>query len=249
MSAPFIIDHIIFILFGLLLPVNSMFRAKQQLQAVEEWDTYMKVAVYRGNSLFLWFIALVVIMVWMLTGRPLAILGFQPPIPESWPIIGLITGIFIVVYAIDVGTDLIHSKAREKARKHLYKYTPFIPATSYEMRQFMLVAVTAGICEEIIFRGFFITYFLSLFGDNFQGQAIALIVPTIIFALAHYYQGWKAIGKIAVLSLAFGFIFLISRSLWIPMLLHILVDWWSGLAGKYIITEGNGTERNGEEQS
>lgn len=235
MSTPFIIDHIIFILFGLLLPANSMLRAKQQLQAIEDWDTPMKVAVYRGNSLFLWFIALVVIIAWMLTGRPLALLGFQPPVAGSFPTIAIISAVFLGAYIIDVGTDLMNPKAIEKARKHLYKYTPFIPANAYEMKQFLLVAVTAGICEEIIFRGFFITYFLGIFGDNIQGQAIALIVPTIIFALAHYYQGWKAVAKIAVLSLAFGFIFLISRSLWIPMILHILVDWWSGLAGKYII--------------
>lgn len=235
MSAPYLVDHIIFFLFGLLLPANSMMRAKQQLQAIEEWDTPMKVAVYRGNSLFLWFIALVVVVIWMLTGRPLKLLGFQPPLADSWGQIGIITLIFLVAYGIDVGTDLLNPRSIAKAKKHLEKHTPFIPATSYEMRQFLLVAVTAGICEEIIFRGFFITYFLNLFGDNTQGQAIALIVPTILFALAHYYQGWKAIGKIALLSLAFGYIYLISRSLWIPIILHTLVDWWSGLAGKYIV--------------
>lgn len=237
MSTPFLIDHIIFILFGLLLPANSMLRSKQQLQSIEDWDTPMKVAVYRGNSLFLWFIAFIIIIVWMATGRPLALLGFRPPLPGSLPMTGLISLIFLAAYTIDVGTDLMNSKAIEKARKHLYKHTPFIPATNYEMKQFLLVAVTAGICEEIIFRGFFITYFLGLFGDNLQGQTIALVVPTLLFALAHYYQGWKAIGKIAILSLAFGLIFLISRSLWVPMLLHFLVDWWSGLAGKFIINK------------
>lgn len=210
-------------------------RAKQQLQSIEEWDTPMKVAVYRGNSLFLWFIAIVVVVIWMLTGRPLELLGFQPPLADSWPTIGWVTLVFLLAYGVDVGTDLLSKKTIDKAKKHLYKYTPFIPATSYEMRQFLLVAVTAGICEEIIFRGFFITYFLSLFGDNPQGQIIALVVPTILFSLAHYYQGWKAIGKIALLSLAFGYIFLVSRSLWVPIVLHILVDWWSGLAGKYIV--------------
>jgi membrane protease YdiL (CAAX protease family) len=91
----------------------------------------------------------------------------------------------------------------------------------------------------VLFRAYFITYLLAVLGTTTSDKALALVLPTIIFALSHYYQGWKAIAKIAVLSLAFGIIFLISRSLLLPVLLHFIVDVMGGWLGYRLLRESD----------
>lgn len=232
---PIFIDHILFILFGLLLPLNSVFRAQPKLKSLGPWDTRMKIGFYIGNSLSLWVLAIIIVVVWLVSGRSLAWLGFQWSLAGSFGVSILISVVFLVAYGVDVFTDMRSDKAKLKAKKHFKKHTPFLPETAFELRQFTLVAVSAGVCEEVLFRGFFITYILGLLGDSIYAQAVALLLPTGIFAISHFYQGWKAVSKIALLSLAFGILFLISRSLLVPILLHTFVDLASGYAGLKIM--------------
>ena len=243
-SSPLLIDHILFLLFGLILPLNSVFRAQPRLKTLGPWNTRMKIGFYMGNSLSLWALAIVVVLVWYFTGRSLSILGFRLPNPDSTNLSLAIALAFIVAYGVYILTDMWSEKAKLKARKHLKKHTPFLPENTYELRHFSFVALSAGVCEEVLFRGFFITYLLSLFGNSFSAQAAALLIPTIIFAVSHFYQGWKAVAKIALLSLAFGILFIISQSLLVPILLHTFVDLVSGYAGMKIVQTDLPDDRN-----
>lgn len=237
MIQPVILDHVLFVLFGLLLPANSVFRSQPRLGLVDKWDTHIKKAVYQGNSLFLWAIAVVVVMSWQFLGRPLSGLGFRWPEPGSWGPGLLISIVFLIAYGLDVWSEVSSPEALARTRRHWRKHTPFMPENQYELRQFMLVAVSAAVCEEILFRGYFITYLLAVFGDSLMGKTLAVVIPTIIFALSHYYQGWKAVGKIALLSLAFGLIFIITKSLFLPIMLHLVVDVMGGWLSLIILKE------------
>ncbi|GJM32572.1 MAG: hypothetical protein DHS20C18_15730 [Saprospiraceae bacterium] len=117
----------------------------------------------------------------------------------------------------------------ERWRKDL----SFLPKTGLEFRHFIFLSFSAGICEEIVFRGFFVSYFYALLLPlNFPAWT-AVLVPAILFGLVHYYQGWKAVMKIVLMAIIFGLIFLWSGSLWWLILLHVGVDliggamsWW-----------------------
>ncbi len=63
-------------------------------------------------------------------------------------------------------------------------YAYLFPATWAERRWWVLVGLTAGICEEILFRGFLLHYLRV--GMNLT---LALAVAALIFGLQHLYQG------------------------------------------------------------
>jgi hypothetical protein len=94
-----------------------------------------------------------------------------------------------------------------------------------QLPAYIFMCITAGVCEEIIFRGFLITYTKTFFSSDLP----AVVIPASVFALAHYYQRTLAVIKIFVLSLLFGIIFLESGSLWIVMFLHFAIDLAGGL--------------------
>ncbi len=96
--------------------------------------------------------------------------------------------------------------------------------------------MSAGVCEEIVFRGFLIRYIDSLSGylppsiaNN--GDTIAILIPAILFAVSHFYEGRTAVVKIALLAVLFGYMFACSGSLLLPVLLHFALNFVQGVIG------------------
>ena len=84
----------------------------------------------------------------------------------------------------------------------------------------IFVSFVAGICEEIIYRGFLL-WFLT----NYIPIVPAVILANLPFGLAHLTStGIKNSVQAFILALVFTGAFLLTQSLWLPILLHILVD-------------------------
>ena len=81
------------------------------------------------------------------------------------------------------------------------------------------MSITAGIAEELVWRGFFIWYL-----SQFMPVWAAAVVSTVGFGVAHAYQGWQNVPKILLVGAVFALLFLMSGSLWLPMLFHAVVD-------------------------
>jgi len=80
----------------------------------------------------------------------------------------------------------------------------------------------AGVCEEILFRGFLIRW---LHGGALGLPLVgALAASSLIFGLGHAYQGFKGVLSTAVGGLVLGLLFLLSGQLIPAMVLHALLD-------------------------
>ncbi|HEV2340320.1 MAG TPA: CPBP family intramembrane glutamic endopeptidase, partial [Candidatus Acidoferrales bacterium] len=88
---------------------------------------------------------------------------------------------------------------------------------------FWLLSITAGICEEIIFRGF-LMWLISVW----TGVIFAAIISSVIFGLEHVYLGVAQVPRIALLGLGFVIVVLISGSLLPAMVIHATMDLSSG---------------------
>lgn len=97
-----------------------------------------------------------------------------------------------------------------------------LPRSPREELLFAGVAVTAGIAEELIYRGFLLRY---LAADPWGLSALpALAVSSVVFGLAHAGQGARGVLVTAVVGVVMGGLFLASGSLLPPILLHTLID-------------------------
>lgn len=99
----------------------------------------------------------------------------------------------------------------------------FLPRGRSERAWFAAMCVTVGVCEEIIFRGFLVR-FLAAGPPLALGMAGGIAVSALIFGIDHGYQGITGIVSTGVLALVFTALFVITGSLWIPMLVHALLD-------------------------
>jgi len=95
-----------------------------------------------------------------------------------------------------------------------------VPVTALERRWFAAVCVCVGVCEELLYRGFMGAW-LSDLGLN--GIAV-LVVGSVFFGLAHAYQGWSGVLGTTLLGALLHVLYVGTGSLWVPIVLHILID-------------------------
>lgn len=94
------------------------------------------------------------------------------------------------------------------------------PQTRGERRMAAALAVTAGVCEELLYRGLLIVLGVS-FGLPVWAAAV---LSCVLFALAHLYQGWWGLVGPGVLGALLTVLYLGTGSLLFPILLHAAVE-------------------------
>ncbi|MHC4908402.1 MAG: CPBP family intramembrane glutamic endopeptidase [Planctomycetota bacterium] len=232
MIDPTIADHILAAVLA-AVAVYGMIRGQGSMKG-STLDTRDKLQIYWLNGAFLCAMAGVTLWIWTSADRSLASIGLTWA-HTSLGVALLITAAFVIWNVFEA--DLWSETRRMRQLARLRGDAPFLPGTAREARHFMILGTAAGVTEEIIFRGFGILYLQSFTGDSFLGVAIAVALPGIVFAVAHRYQGWKAVSKIVILAIAFGAIFVITGSLVIPIILHIAVDVIGGWMGWLLTRE------------
>jgi len=106
------------------------------------------------------------------------------------------------------------------------------PRTNQEAAIFCGLAVTAGICEEFLYRGF---VFGALTHLSIPMWAV-LLISSVLFGLAHAYQGPGGMLGTLILGTVFGLARILYDSLVPVVFWHAAVDIVAGFAGKaYLI--------------
>lgn len=108
---------------------------------------------------------------------------------------------------------------------HSVRLERILPHTYMELGAFMVVALTAGIAEEIIFRGYLQKQSLAIFGNELAG----IISQAILFGASHGYQGTKRMVLLGIFGCLFGVLAQWRKSLRPGMIAHAVNDALGGL--------------------
>jgi CAAX protease family protein len=100
-----------------------------------------------------------------------------------------------------------------------------MPQTWSEVILWVLMSLTAGFCEEVIFRGYLQRQFSAL-TRSFVG---GIVLQAAVFGFSHGYQGWKLMLLITVYGVCFGVFARWRLSLRPGMLAHALQDTAGGV--------------------
>lgn len=107
-----------------------------------------------------------------------------------------------------------HSKGPDAATSFL------LPHTQFERLLWIVMALTAGICEEALFRGYLQRQFMALTNSAAAGIALSAVA----FGAAHSYQGWRHAIQIALLGAMLGGLAFWRKSLRPGMISHATQD-------------------------
>jgi membrane protease YdiL (CAAX protease family) len=92
---------------------------------------------------------------------------------------------------------------------------------------FVVLSITAGICEEFLFRGFVMG---ALFRAGL-GTWLVVVVSSAMFGLAHLYQGKGGSVGTGILGALFGSVRIVYHSLLPAVVWHAALDIVAGVAG------------------
>jgi len=95
-----------------------------------------------------------------------------------------------------------------------------LPQTSLELGLWMLLSITAGICEEAIYRG----YLQRQLGALTRNVWVGITISAAAFGGAHLYQGVRRAAVIAVSGVLFGWIAEWRKTVRPGMFAHALQD-------------------------
>jgi membrane protease YdiL (CAAX protease family) len=129
-----------------------------------------------------------------------------------------------------VGLRKITGLPKEK-RGALFAITEKImPRNSTEILVYSALACTAGLSEEFLYRGFVFTAFVRMTVNFAPPNAIAAILSSAWFSLAHLYQGRRGIITTFVVGLVFAIVRIWTGSLVPAIAAHIGIDLVVGIS-------------------
>ena len=106
---------------------------------------------------------------------------------------------------------------------HTVSVSRLMPQGVTESTFWVLLSISAGISEELVFRGYFQRQFLAWTGR----VSVAVLLQVMVFGLAHGYQGVQSCLAIVVYGTLFTLLAIYRKSLRPGILAHA----WTDIAG------------------
>ena len=187
---------------------------------------------YRRTILLQWSLALLALLIWTLPGRPLADLGLR--LPQGWRA-GLTLALLGLLGAVLFRQERAVRRdpaAREKVRPQLAAVAWFLPRTRPELAGFTRLGLTAGVCEELLCRGWLFAVLAP-----WLPVGVTLLLTSLFFGLGHWYQGPAGVAKTGITGLVMGALYLATGSVLVPMVVHAAFDVGSGRVAFLVLGE------------
>lgn len=217
---PTLADDMVFAGLAIVLPLYSARVALPNLlRELRAGRPRVRLGIYRALAGQGWVFALVLLLVWVAQGRALSAFGLH--FGGGWRLpagLGMAVAGGLALHGFHVWL-LSFPKGRDWLLRQVKPFADFLPHTIEEKRRFYFVSLTAGVWEELLFRGFLVWYLTALLNIE-----TAVVLSSLLFGLVHLYQGWTGVLRVAGVGLLLCALFLWTGSLWAPMLLHVLVD-------------------------
>jgi membrane protease YdiL (CAAX protease family) len=213
----------VIVFLAVIMPVFGVWEHRRMNRLLAEGVTTARVDSYRLAIVVEWFAAIGMLVWWMVEKRPAEPLFLTLQI-EGWQlVIAAVAVVLTAVVVIQTKRDVNNPAALEKVRGSIGSLESMVPRTPKEVTAFNVLSVTAGICEEIMYRGVLMAVLASLLG-----WWPAVVVGGVIFGLAHAYQGCLGIVKTGILGMLMSVLTIFSGTLVPAILLHVVIDLSSG---------------------
>ena len=127
-------------------------------------------------------------------------------------------------YSVKMRNQLLQVKEKEWEKAD---FSEILPTTEKERRLWNYVSITAAVTEEIIYRGFLI-FALAFVFPHFSIWLIMLLA-SLLFGLAHTYQGLTGILRTTVFGIVFSILYIGLGSILPLIVFHFLIDYFAKL--------------------
>jgi CAAX protease family protein len=215
-----IIGHVLF-----LVLLAAPFQAVKGLRILDRLVLTSRKArldFYRAAIISQWVLAPAALVATLRDGPSAAASGLiLPQMTLETLALTIVIGIAILSQSPIVPAVRTRMERSDQARRLLYPMRNLLPRTDPERRRWVVVALTAGFCEELLFRGFLFYYLQAYWGASLYA---AVVISSLFFTFSHWYQGNANMLRVGLVGLLLGILYAATESLFFPVVLHVLLD-------------------------
>jgi membrane protease YdiL (CAAX protease family) len=182
-------------------------------------DPRARLDHYRRGIVAEWVTVALVVAIGAAAGHDAASIGLRAAddAGAAWAPVGEIAA------ALGLSTIVLRRPAlRAALRRQAAGFLALLPVTHEERRAFVPLALTAGICEEVVYRGFLAAYVAWLWPGATDGWIIG--ITAVAFGFAHLYQGLLGVVLTGIVGALLGSLVVASGSLLPAIAIHALID-------------------------
>lgn len=223
---------LIFLFLGIVVPWRGAVRLKKLL-ALPSVSTKEKLALYGATIAAQWVITALVAWRALAQGLSAVALGLADYGGVSTLLASLALATFIGgLHSLNLRR--VGRSAGQATQRMRSLARRILPVNSVELLPYCALAVTAGVCEEFLYRGFAMG---ALSRVGLPAWAV-VVLAAVLFGLAHVYQGRSGILGTFVMGILFGVVRLAYDTLVPVIMIHTAVDLVAGIAGpRYLLPQ------------
>lgn len=216
MASTFIIASIA----GLIYPAYFVSTHKMTNNKIKSNGKF-RLADYKQTIVIFWVLTCLILINLLLDST--LNLDFYPNFNTTSIILSILIMAFII---FQVKQSTVTSENVALIREKMNEMFHYLPHTKTELKWFTLLSISAGFCEEIIFRLFLFTFLI-----DYTHIIIAFTLPNVIFALTHIGSGKQNLISSFVLGVLFTIIYYFTDNIWLSITLHCAIDVNAGIIG------------------
>ncbi|WP_066051994.1 CPBP family intramembrane glutamic endopeptidase [Robertmurraya korlensis] len=226
---------IIFLFLVLYEPVYGYFDYQKFKRKVQK-DSKERIKYYKKVMLGLWLPTIAILMVTALgplTFQEIGLKGISINMETLGPLVTYTAFGLVGIYCIGLIYYLVGAKVSQKMRTEIARvkkeefdksaFKDIMPVSKEDKRLWTYVSWTAGITEEVIYRGFLLIALTQMFPSH--SLWLTIILSGVMFGLAHTYQGFVNVIKTSLFGLVFSILYIGLGSIVPLIILHFLIDY------------------------
>lgn len=219
-----LLDHLFVLLFAVVYPIAGAIGFRRFMRRVGRGSSAERMRLYRKTMISHWSLLAVALAVWAVSGRGWTALGLGFELD-----LGFVLGVLLTLLGISIlllqlkSVAAADDRAIERIAGRFGDLEVLLPRSRPELWRFYQLSLTAGVVEELLWRGFLIWYLVQ-----YLPLWLAGVVCTLGFGVAHAYQGSRQLPAVTLAGGAFVGLYLLTGSIWLPIVLHAAVDMLQG---------------------
>jgi membrane protease YdiL (CAAX protease family) len=232
-----LLDHLLALTLVVVLPIYAARSYRSFVAEVRAGAAQRRLREYRITMVIEWSLLGLTLLLWWRAGRPVEALGLALPAGVRIGVGLAATALVLAFLGYQwLAVRRLGPEGLAQLRAQFAPVSELVPRTGGEYRGFQLLSITAGVCEEVLYRGFLIWYLAAA-----VGLWPAVVLAAVAFGVGHLYQGIGGGIKVGVVGLLTGALYVGTGSLLWPMIAHAAVDLQAGAMAWWVLGQEGGS--------
>jgi len=230
---------LILFMLGVVIPWRGARRFRQVLNR-PALTSLERLSLYASTIAFQWVTTAVV--AWRVWARRVPLVELGVGIPQGELTVTVTAGLVALLVTTQI-FSLRRLAALPPARRGTLGSVAerLMPQNTIERLVFVGLAATAGLCEEFVYRGFVLAVLARAAGSSIL---VGVGASSLLFALAHFYQGPRGMVVTFFAGLLFAGVRVWTSSLAPAVIGHFAADLTAGMAARRMLRSTGGAAGN-----